>query len=420
MRFRKTFKLALNMLLHSKLRSWLTIIGIVVGIAAVVSIVSLSLGAEQQLELRLKSLGADILTITPGSQRAFWTSFGGRFGQREETGPISPTTKNLTEKDILAIKSVPNVKYVMGQVSGKVDVSYSGKTAKNIQVNGVDVSVWKDITTTTLSSGRFLTKGDTYSVVIGERLANSVFNKKIPINSKIIINGKSFNVVGITTEGSTIYMPIDIARTIIEDKDNKNFDSILVKIENVELSNQTVTEITKKLMLSHGILQESKKDFTVSNPAAMQETIKETMKTMTLFLGAIAAISLLVGAIGIANTMFTSTLEKTREIGVLKAVGAKNRDILAIFLINAGLIGFVGGIGGILVGILTSALINSAVRISSSAGQGARGMLLGSFYVSVPLILGALLLAVIIGMLAGAIPAYRASKLNPVDALRYE
>lgn len=426
MKFKKSFQLALNMLLHSKLRSWLTIIGIIIGIAAVVSIISISLGAQQQLKARLSGLGADVLTISPGVQRAFGAGFGGGgFGGGGSTGSSSSASsvKNLTERDITAIKSVSNVKYALGQISGQADVTYLSKTAKKSQITGVDISVWKDVTTATLSSGRFLTKGDAYSVVIGSRMATSVFSKEIPINSKIIIGGQSFNVVGITSEGSGIYMPIDIARTILEDKNNKNFDSISVKIKDVNLANQTVTDITNKLMLLHGILQESKKDFTVSNPAEMQATIQQTMNTMTLFLGAIAAISLLVGAIGIANTMFTSTLEKTREIGVLKAVGARNRDILSIFLINAGLIGFVGGFGGVVIGVIASALISSLAGISTSTTGGARGglsLLTSSSAINLPLIFGALFFAVIIGMIAGAIPAYRASKLNPVDALRYE
>jgi putative ABC transport system permease protein len=423
MRYKKSFQLAMNMLVHSKLRSWLTIIGIIIGIAAVVSIISMSLGAQAELENMLGSLGADVLTVSPGVQRAFGTGFGGgERGPPGESSSSSSVTKNLTKRDITAIKSVANVKYVMGQISGQATVSYSGKTAKNTQVTGVDVSIWKEITTATLSSGRFLTTGDSSSVVIGERLATSVFDKEIPINSKITIGGKSFTVVGIVSEGSTVYMPIDAARLVIEDKNNAYFDSISVKIADTNLANQTVTGITKKLMLSHGILQENKKDFTVTNPAAMQATLKATMSTMTLFLGAIAAISLLVGAIGIANTMFTATLEKTREIGVLKALGAKNRDILSIFLINSGLIGLVGGIGGVVIGSITSVLISSLSGIGTSAtSRGGGFRFLGSSsVVSIPLILGTLLLAVVIGMVAGVIPAYRASKLDPVDALKYE
>jgi putative ABC transport system permease protein len=404
----------------------LTIIGIVVGIAAVVSIVSISLGAQQQLEERLGSLGADILTVSPGAQRAFGGGFGG--GPPSEGGSSSTLveSKNLTQKDITIIRSIDNVKYVMGSVSGKADVTYSSKTAKDTSINGVDITVWKDITTEKLSSGRFLTSGDIYSVVVGESLASSVFGKEIPLNTKLIIEGKSFNVVGILSEGRTIYMPINTARIVLEDVGEDEFDSISVKIEDVELANETVTTITKKLMLSRGILSEKEKDFTVTNPAAMQETMEETMSTMTLFLGAIAAISLIVGGIGIANTMFTSVLEQTKEIGIMKAIGAQNKDIMTIFLLNSGLIGLVGGVGGVLAGTLSSTAINSLAGISTSTttrgpgGGGMLSMLGGSSVVSVQLIVGAVLFAVLIGMVAGAIPAYRASRLRPVDALRYE
>jgi putative ABC transport system permease protein len=315
----------------------------------------------------------------------------------------------------------------MGSVSGNADVTYSSKTAKDISVNGVDTETWANIETTELSSGRYLKQGDMYSVVIGESIAESTFNKEITINTKILIEGKSFNVVGILSGGRTIYMPIDVARDILEDVGDDEFSSISVKIEDVDLANETVTAITKKLMLSRGILDEKKKDFSVTNPTSMQETMKETMSTMTLFLGAIAAISLIVGAIGIANTMFTSVLEKTKEIGIMKAIGTQNKDILTMFLLNSGLIGLVGGIGGVILGALSSAAINTFAgigTISSGGGGPGRGgmfsMIGGSSIVSFQLIGGAILFAVLIGMIAGAIPAYRASRLNPVDALRYE
>jgi len=182
--------------------------------------------------------------------------------------------------------------------------------------------------------------------------------------------------------------------------------------------------ITNRLMLSRGILQAKKQDFSVSNPAAFQQTIQQTLGTMTLFLGAIAAISLLVGAIGIANTMFTSVLERTNDIGIMKAIGARNKDVLSIFLLNSGLIGFIGGLGGVILGSIASTLVSSAAGIGTSVaggrGSGGLGNLFGSSYVSPGLIIGVLLFSVAIGMIAGIIPAIRASKLSPVDALRYE
>ena len=151
----------------------------------------------------------------------------------------------------------------------------------------------------------------------------------------------------------------------------------------------------------------------------VQASINEMMETMTLFLSAIAAISLLVGAVGISNTMFTSVLEKTNEIGIMKAIGAKNKDIMRIFLFNSGMIGFVGGIGGVIVGSLAAMLIGGSS--SGTASRGVTGSLLNSgAIITWELIVGAFLFSIIIGMIAGAIPAYRASRLKPVDALRYE
>ena len=423
MRLKKSFQLALNIFIHSKLRSGLTIIGIIVGIGAVVAIISMSQGAQIQLEQRLGSLGADVITISPGAQRASGFGFGGEGRGSDSTG-TTVTQKNLTSKDITVIKSVTNIKYVSGQVSGSEDVIYSSKTAKNTRITGVDILTWKEVTTEKLASGRFLTSGDMYSVVIGDRTANTIFGKTIPLNGKIIIAGKSFNVVGILQEGSSLYIPINIARDTLSDVGKDEFNSISVKISDVSLANQTVTDLTKALMLSRGILQTNKKDFSISNPASMQQTMEQTLQTLTLFLGAIAAISLLVGGIGIANTMFTSVLEKTKEIGIMKAVGVQNKDVMTIFLLNSGLIGLTGGIGGVILGAIASTAISSVAGVSSATTAGAMrggiGNLFSSSYVSPQLIFGALFFAILIGMIAGAIPAYRASKLNPVDALRYE
>jgi len=419
MRLTKSFKLSLNILLHSRLRSWLTIIGIIIGIAAVVSIISISQGAQQQLESRLGTLGADILTITPGLLRA---QGPGGFGRGEFDRESSSTnTKNLTSKDVLILKALPNVEYVMGQISGRADLTYMTKTA-TLNIIGIDASIWKDITTEQLSSGRFLTSGDSYSVVLGGNVVSSTFENGIPLNSKVTIEEKSFKVIGILEEGREVYIPLNIARNLLEDASGDKFDSVSVKIEDISLSNETINSITQRLMLSHGIIDANKKDFTVSSPTSFQETIQQTMDTMTIFLRAIAAISLIVGAVGIANTMFTSVLEKTKEIGIMKAIGAQDKDIMTIFLLNSGLIGLIGGIGGVILGFFASTTISSLGGIQTSTGGG-RGFLGGfgsSAYVSPQLIIGALIFSVLIGMIAGAIPAYRASKLNPVDALRYE
>ena len=417
MRLKKSFQLALNILLHSRLRSWLTIIGIVIGIAAVVSIVSISQGAQQSLEASLGELGADILTVTLGFSMAEGSTGTGMGMGRFKTADSETSTEdqeNLTAKDVLVLKNIGNVDFVMGEVSDRGDLIYSSKTA-SLSVKGVDISVWKDVTTEQIAEGRFLGAGDSYSVVLGGTIVSTTFEDGIPLNSKVTIEGKSFKVVGILESASTIYMPIEVARTTFEDIGDEEFDTIYVKIDDVEIADATVEDIIKKLMFSRGTLTDKDRDFTVTNPADRQEAIQETMQTMTLFLTAIAAISLLVGAVGIANTMFTSVLEKTKEIGIMKAIGAKNKDILLIFLFNAGLIGFVGGLGGVILGYFGSGLVSS---MGSSGGMTSK--IFGTAVVTPELLIGALLFSVIIGMVAGAIPAYNASRMNPVDALRYE
>ena len=426
MKTKKGFQLAMNMLIHSKLRSWLTIIGIVIGIAAVVAIVSISQGAQRQLEEQLGSLGADVLTVSSGFSRAQGSAgrFGGGFGDFGRGGSTS-SKKNLTEKDVNVIRAVPNVNFVMGTVSGRADVSYLGKSS-TVSITGVDGDVWPKFITTDLDAGRYLSKGDSASIVVGYNVANSIFEDGMQINRQVTIAGKTFKIVGILQESgggdSTIFMPITMARQVLDNVGEKEFASISVKINNVDLTDDTIADIDQKLMFSRGILQEKDKDFSVSSPKAFQETISSSLNAISLFLAAIAAISLIVGAVGIANSMFTSVLEKTKEIGIMKAIGAKNRDVMLIFLLNAGFIGMVGGIGGIILGILASNSIGSLTGGAPATGGRGVGRLLsfGSTYISFQLVIGAFLLAVLIGMIAGAIPAYRASKLKPVDALRYQ
>lgn len=421
MKLRKALHLALNILIHSKLRSWLTIIGIIIGIGSIVAIISVSEGAQKQLQDRLSGLGADILTVSPGFSRAGGP--GGSFrGPAGEDSSTTTTTKNLTSKDVLVLKNVPNVKYVLGLVSSRDTLSISGQTA-TVSITGVDETVWKHVTTDTLTSGRFLSGGDTYSVVLGGNLVTNTFKGKINLNNKVIIAGKAFNVVGIETEGNGVYIPIAIARQILSTTDvgNVKFNSIQVKIADVDLSDQTVNDTTAALMLSRGILNDNKKDFSVTSPKAFQQTMTSTLNSLSLFLGFIAAISLVVGGIGIANTMFTSVLEKTREIGTMKAIGAENKDIMLIFLFNAGLIGLVGGIGGVIVGTFASVYVGMLGGISTGGGPGGIGRFFGSSAIVSPeVMVFAILFSMLVGMIAGAIPAYRASKLNPVDALRYE
>ena len=419
MRFNKSLKLAVNILVHSKLRSWLTIIGIVIGIAAVVAIVSIGAGMQQNVESRLGGLGADIITISPGGGRAS-AGFRGPPGHEQGSTATVTTAENLTKKDVLVLQAVGGIEYIQGTVSGRGEMYYLGEKA-TISIDGVDPLVWKEMTTSELESGRFLGPSDYNVVVVGSRIAKNTFKQPLTLNRMITIEEKAFKVVGILKESggfggddNKIIMPIKAARDTLEDVGSDEFDSIVLKATNTDDVDQIMEEADKKLMISRH-LTEKGKDFSIRSAKSTQETMSDITQTMTLFLGAIAAVSLLVGAVGIANTMFTSVLEKTKEIGIMKSIGAKNRDIMMIFLLNSAIVGLVGGLLGICLGTGIASLL--PLLGMKMMGMGREGM---TTAVTPMLLIYALLISIGIGMVAGVIPAYRASKLKPVDALRYE
>jgi putative ABC transport system permease protein len=416
----KSFKLALNIILHSKLRSWLTIIGIVIGIAAVVAIVSIGEGMQQNVESRLGGLGADIITITPGGGRAsrgfIFMDGGGPPGGAGSTATTE--AKDLTKKDVQVLRTIDGVALIQGTVSGQGEVYYLGEKA-TISITGVDPLVWKEITTSKLASGRFLGPSDYNVVVVGSRIAEDTFKQPLALNRQLTIEGKAFKIVGILEESGTggednrIIMPIAAARDTLEDVGEEEFDAITIKAANADDIEQIMAEADEKLLISRH-LTESKKDFRISSTKSMQETVSSVTQTMSLFLETIAAVSLLVGGVGIANTMFTSVLEKTKEIGIMKSIGAKNGDIMMIFVLNAAIVGLIGG----LLGIGLGAMISSVLPLLGMRMMGMGGEL--TTVITPLLLLYAVLLAIGIGIVAGVIPAYRASKLKPVDALRYE
>lgn len=421
MKFNDIVNLSMNSLSHRGLRSWLTILGIVIGVAAVVAILSIGTGMQQTISAQLGGLGADIVTISPGFSRAIGMDFGDR------TRQTTTTTQNLTDRDIQIIKSVPGVLFVNGIVSGRADVSYLTESA-SVSVQGVDPLAWKEMTTSELESGRYLTPGDGNVVVIGNRIANDVFKQPLLINTQISIEGKSFRIVGILEESggfagfggddNTIFTPISAARTIIEGIGTNQFSSIQVKVADSESIDEVVANIEEKLMFSRHVT-ENTKDFTITSAQAMQETISSVMGTLNLFLGSIAAVSLLVGAIGIANTMFMSVMERTRQIGTLKALGTTNFEIMKLFLFESAMIGFIGGLIGIFSGFVASGIISElGIRMM---GTGVRAGMGTSITVITPeLVLFALGFSVFIGIISGLLPARRAASLQPVEALRYE
>ena len=420
MKLATSFGLSWNFLVHSKLRSWLTIIGIVIGVSAVVAIVSLGEGLSSEVGERFAEFGADLITISPGGSRASFAfrGFGGGGGGMPlgMAGTGSDEQDPLTIKDVQVIRPIENVLSVAGSVSGNAELYYLSESIR-INVEGVDPLVWLDITTSEVAEGRVLGPADHNSVILGYSVVYEMFKQPLALNRQVIINDKTFKIVGILAQGDddrAVVMLEDSAREILEDIDSAEYSRITVKVsdDSEEVVNSVIESIDAKLMISRHVLNDDK-DYTISSPLSMRETIAETSASITIFLGAIAAVSLLVGAVGVANTMFTSVLEKTKDIGVMKAIGAKNFDIMLIFLLNSSLVGLVGGVFGVVLGAFFSALMPLFL--------GDVMFLRGGFTnVSLRLVVSALILSFIIGGLAGLIPAYRASKLKPVDALRYE
>jgi putative ABC transport system permease protein len=259
--------------------------------------------------------------------------------------------------------------------------------------------------------------------VIGNRVAYNIYKKPLSVGSLLVINDKTFRVAGILSSSSGfggsdngIYMTTKDARDVLAnttDLKANEFSSITVKVSDVNFINETTTNIQNALRNSHHVAS-GKEDFSVTSALALQERFSSALSGIVLFLGAIAAVSLLVGGVGVANTMFTSVLEKTKEIGIMKAIGARNSDILLIFLLNSGLLGLVGGMLGIFFGVLATF---SFPYIGISMGPAG---LTFQTVVSPELLVFGVLFSIAIGMISGAIPAYNASKLRPVEALRYE
>lgn len=401
MKLYKSLKHALNMVLNSKLRSWLTIIGIVIGVASVIAIISIGDGMEASVASQMDGLATDIVTITPGYSAA--RTFGPGRDKGEDT---SSSNEPLTDKDIQSLKGVKQIKIISPQISGKVDSYYMGSEG-TLTVTGVDQKVWSDMVTDELDSGRYLDSADNNVIVIGYTLANEYYDDIVGINKVIQLEGVSYRVVGILEKGTRnqIYMPMNSAFNILDDKEKGEYDSITVKLKEDSLLNESIAAIEKKLEISRNAMGKDK-DFSVSDPTQFASIASSMTSTISTFLTAIAAISLLVGAIGIANTMFTSVLEKTKQIGIMKAIGAKNKDIMMIFIFNSIIIGLIGGLLGLGLGIFLSKLGGMALGITAIIG--------------IKTVMIAVLVSMGTGLFAGIVPAYQASKLKPVDALRYE
>jgi len=400
------FSLAFNNLRRRKLRSWLTMIGIFIGIAAVVGLISLGQGLQGYMTDTFQQMGANKLIVMPGSGMGM--------------GMMMPADK-LTNKDLEVIKKTKGVDMVAEIVYGSSLIKFKDK-AKSQLIVGLPTDetadIFKEIGGFEIEEGRNLKEGDKNKIIVGYLVAKDkgLFEKGVQIRDKIIIKNKEFRVVGIMgqignpQDDSQFYIPLETAKEIF-DKQNE-YDALYVQLKQ-GYEPVDVAENVKKELRNSRNEKEGEETFSVQTFEQLLETFQNVFGVVQVVLVGIAGISLIVGGIGIMNTMYTAVIERTKEIGTMKAVGAKNSDILLIFLFEAGLLGLVGGLIGVGIGI----------GLAKAAEYGA-AVYLGSPMIKASMdpiiIFGALIFSFIVGSLSGVAPAYQAAKLKPADALRYE
>ena len=401
--FRDYFKFAFDTLSHRKMRSWLTMIGIFIGIAAVVALISLGQGFKEAINREFEKIGTNKLFITAKS------GFG---------APGTNAVVKLTKDDMKVVKKVSGVENVAGIVLANSKVEF-GKNVGFFPIIGLpkgdERKLLDETQTLTIKDGRELRDNDVSNAIIGVKFAEKqILGKNLKLRDKIIINNKEFIIVGILqttgdpSNDASIFIPIDTLRDVFNEPDK--LDEIIAKVSDFKNINPLAERIKNDLRRFRNV-KKDEEDFNVQTPEQLLGSFGEVINIIQSVLIGIAAISLLVGGVGIANTMYTAVLERRKEIGIMKAVGAKNKDIMLIFVIESGLLGAIGGLIGVLIGFGLS----KSVEIISKYALGTN--LIGAYF-SYYLFFGALLFSFIIGTLFGVMPARQAALMQPVEALR--
>jgi len=391
----------------NKVRTGLTMLGIIIGIASVIAMISIGQGAQGSIQASIQSIGSNLLMVMPGAQRTP--------GVQVNTG--RGASRTLVTADATAIEqSITGVKAVAPELSGRYQVTAKG-TNTNTSVDGVTAS-YTDVRNLSIDLGSFITDQNDKSLsrvaVLGPTVRDDLFGAGVdPTGQVIRIKGMQFSVIGVTkskggsgfgSQDDMIFIPLSTAQKFLAGADYVS--TISVQAENADLMTQMQTDITDLLLARHKINDPTAADFSVLNQADIVATASSVTGTFTILLAAVAGISLLVGGIGIMNMMLTTVTERTKEIGLRKAIGAKSKDINLQFLIEAVSMTFVGGLIGVALGWAVGYVITSLGIIQTS--------------ISLTSVLLAFGVSAGIGIIFGYYPARRASKLNPIEALRFE
>jgi putative ABC transport system permease protein len=397
--------MAFGNLRHRGLRSWLTILGIFIGIAAVVSLISMGAGLETAITGQFGALSVDTLTIQNKG-----TGFG---------PPGSTVVEKLTDHDLELIESVSGVDLVVSRLIRVGSLEYNGIAGFGFAVNIPEEKEGREFIYSGFAfeaqEGRLLRENDEGKIFLGNSfLETEDFEKPFRIGKTVLLNGEPFEIVGFLERSNTFQLNNAVFMTTEDMEDlfevGDEHDLIVAQVKDKDEIESVSSEIERKLLRDRNE-KLGEETFTVETPLQSLSAVTTILGIINLIVIGIAAISLFVGGIGIANTMYTSVLERTNEIGIMKAIGAKNKDILFIFLIESGFLGLVGGIVGALVGL------GGALFVSNVANQ-ALGADLFKVAISYSLLFGAVGFSFVVGIASGVFPALQASKLNIVEALR--
>lgn len=397
--------LAFNNIKRRKLRSWLTVLGIFIGIAAVVSLISLGQGLQGFINGQFAQLRADKIIIQP-------KSFGA-------PGAGSNSQLVLSEKDLRTIRDVQGVDSAEGILIG-TGIIKNNEEQKVQSVSGIEeayLELFGEVDATKIIEGRQIRDSDTSKAVVGYNHAyGNLWDKPLKMGDNIEIQGKTFKVIGVLKkqgnpiDDGAVWIQKDIYRELFNSYDDEGM--IVAKTKKGADPEQVAATMKEKLRKSRGE-KSGQETFNVQTSTQLLETFSNIFAVVQAVFVGIAAISLVVGGIGIMNTMYTSVLERTKEVGTMKAIGAKNSDILTLFLFESGLLGLVGGGIGVLIGMGIGKSVEyvATVQLGTPYLQAIFGW---------PLVMGALAFSFFIGAASGILPAMQAAKLKPAQALRYE
>ena len=402
--YKESFLMAWASLIANKMRSILTMLGIIIGVAAVIALVSIGNGVKQDIQNSISSLGSNLLMVMPGAPRTP--------GVRPSQGSM----KSLKVSDYQAISKLDGVKAASPYTANSYVTIYQSKnwttTVSGVSSNFQDVNNW------TMAEGRFISSKNVENrervAVVGQTVVKNLFAGEDPVGKEIRVKNIPFRVIGVLNskgngtmgndQDDVIFIPYTTAMERVEGVDYLRMVYVVASDDNG--IDRLQSDIENLLRVRHGIKDTNLDDFNIQNMKSIMETMEQTTGTLTLFLGAVAAISLVVGGIGIMNIMLVSVTERTREIGIRKALGATYIVIVTQFLIEAVVISLMGGLIGIALGIGASKLIGLASGMST--------------VISVPTIVLSFAFSMAIGLVFGIYPARKAAKLNPIDALHYE